>query len=143
MAFIVKRDAPPAGIPVENTNSLLIDSSAYAKRSENDDISMDAGFECGGYSLAVSPVIAGRRVYASSSFGGGSDISVLMQPGSRIGGAGFLDVEYTANTWVLVNAVIDNVSCFTSISVYSTNPSTDPTTVPTTNWSPNITITSA
>ena len=135
--------AAPSGIPVASTNSLLIDSSAYAKRPENDDIAMDGGGECGGYFLAVSPAIAGRRVYTNSGFGGGENIYVLMQPGSHIGGASFLGAEYTANTWVLVNASIDTGSCFTSITAYSTNPSTNSTTIPTSGWTPSITITAA
>jgi len=123
---------------VASTNSLLINSSAYAKRPENDNIGMDGGYDCGGYSLDVSPAIAGRRVYTNSSFGGGSEIYVLMQPGSHIGGPGFIGLEYTANTWVLVYAVIEHV-CTTRIDVISTNPSTNPDFIPTTGWSPAIT----
>jgi len=143
MAFIVKRDAPPAGIPVASTNTITIDGQQYIKTPNNLNIALFQDVFEWGYAEVGIPLNSKVFVtYPVNVYANGTQYfydqgyAYLVPPNTNIN-------NVTNTSWTRRGWYIDYENNQMVIYSINTNPSTNPDYIPTTNWSPSITITSA
>ena len=131
MAFIVKRDAPPAGIPVASKEILTVDGNFFYKRNTFNEF---LGNCAGGGDLAY---MGNGVIYAQII--DGNVYGMIVAPNASV-----LDNPDPAGNWISPESNWRYLYFYnldgTQIGTTSTNLSTNPNYIPTSNWSPPIVI---